>query len=280
MSALPPPLDLLRVDERGDLLPLPPVIGGSYGPLTLPEHPDGPLVYANFVETLDGVVSLAVPGKEGGREISGGEPHDRMVMGLLRAVADAVVVGAGTLRASPEHRWTPYYVYPPLADAYRALRGALGKPEAPLSVIVTASGVVDLDLPVFRSGAAPVLIVTTPAGLTRLGATGLPRGISAVAAGSGASLSTRQIIEAAIAAGARDTILLEVGPHLMAQFLEQGQVDELFLTLAPQIAGRAQPLERPGFAMGRVFAPEHPLWTRLVDVRRGGSHLFLRYTLR
>ena len=86
-------------------------------------------------------------------------------MGLLRATADAVVIGAGTLRASsPDHVWTADYIYPPLADAYRELRMALGKPEPPLNVVVTGSGDIDLDRCLFRSAAVPSLIVTTTAG--------------------------------------------------------------------------------------------------------------------
>jgi hypothetical protein len=54
-------------------------------------------------------------------------------------------------------------------------------------------------------------------------------------------------------------------------------VDELFLTLAPQIAGRDTSTERPGLVTGQRFAPEHPLWGTLVSVKRAGSHLFLRY---
>ena len=89
-------------------------------------------------------------------------------MGLLRAAADAVVIGAGTLRASsPDHVWTAEYIYPPLADAYRELRAALGKPEPPLNVVVTGSGDLDLDRRLFRSGAVPSLIVTTAAGARR-----------------------------------------------------------------------------------------------------------------
>ena len=63
----------------------------------------------------------------------------------------------------------------------------------------------------------------------------------------------------------------------MGDFFAEQCLDELFLTLAPQIAGRDVHSERPGLVMGRLFAPEHPLWGTLIGVKRGGSHLFLRY---
>jgi hypothetical protein len=49
------------------------------------------------------------------------------------------------------------------------------------------------------------------------------------------------------------------------------------LTLAPQVAGRDGSVERPGFVAGKRFAPDHPRWATLVGVKRGDSHLFLRY---
>jgi hypothetical protein len=59
--------------------------------------------------------------------------------------------------------------------------------------------------------------------------------------------------------------------------LAEQLLDELFLTLAPQVAGRDTSTERPGLVTGQRFAPEHPLWGTLVSVKRGGNHLFLRY---
>jgi riboflavin biosynthesis pyrimidine reductase len=59
-------------------------------------------------------------------------------------------------------------------------------------------------------------------------------------------------------------ILVEGGPRLMGDFFAEQCLDELFLTLAPQVAGHS-------------FAPERPLWGTLVGVKRAGSHLFLRY---
>ena len=56
-----------------------------------------PLVIANFVSTLDGVVSYEIEGKAGGSTISGSNLADKFIMGLLRASVDAVMVGAGTL---------------------------------------------------------------------------------------------------------------------------------------------------------------------------------------
>ena len=55
------------------------------------------------------------------------------------------------------------------------------------------------------------------------------------------------------------------------------RLDELFLTLAPQVAGRDASAERPGLVEGRIFAPDTPVWGELVEVRRAGEHLFLRY---
>lgn len=52
------------------------------------------------------------------------------------------------------------------------------------------------------------------------------------------------------------------------------------MTLAPQIAGRNPGDRRLSLVMGRVFAPQSPRWGSLIDLRRGNSHLFLRYAFR
>src|SRR5579863_8673790 len=89
-----------------------------------------PLVIANFVSTLDGVVSYKIEGKSGGSTISGSNPADKFVMGLLRASADAVMVGAGTLHdVSAESLWTPESTYPDAKHFYAEYRVALHKPE-------------------------------------------------------------------------------------------------------------------------------------------------------
>jgi hypothetical protein len=49
------------------------------------------------------------------------------------------------------------------------------------------------------------------------------------------------------------------------------------LTVAPQVAGRDGALARPGLVAGKRLAPEDPVWGALVGLKRGGSHLFLRY---
>jgi riboflavin biosynthesis pyrimidine reductase len=262
----------------GDDVGLPHALASLYGRLRMPRHAERPHVIGNFVTSLDGVVSLGIPGKAGGGEISGFNAHDRMVMGLLRATADAVVVGAGTLRASSaEHVWTAEYIYPPLADAYRELRATLGKPEAPLNAVVTGSGDIDLDRCLFRSAAVPSLIVTTAAGARRL----LDRGLSPstrveVAAGA-ASLSARAVLDTIQRTRKSELVLVEAGPRLMSDFFAEHLLDELFLTLAPQVAGRDGEIERPGLVSGKLFAPEHPVWGRLVGLKRGGDHLLLRY---
>jgi riboflavin biosynthesis pyrimidine reductase len=271
------PLEPLFDVERGHDLPLPPALSTLYGRLQLPSHPGQPYIVGNFVTTLDGVVALNEPGHASGGDISGFTRHDKLVMGLLRAIADAVIVGAGTLRSVPQHLWTAQYIYPPQASAYQQLRTSLGKPAPPLNVIVTAHGEVDLDLPVFQSGEVPVLLVTTAHGAEHIRAQRLPPGVELRAIQSDGSLSAQAILQAVSHVLRSEVILVEGGPQLMGDFFAEQALDELFLTLAPQIAGRDGRVERPGLVMGKRFAPEHHLWETLVSVKRAGSHLFLRY---
>jgi riboflavin biosynthesis pyrimidine reductase len=65
---------------------------------------------------------------------------------------------------------------------------------------------------------------------------------------------------------------------LLGDFYEEGILDEQFLTLAPQIAGRQIDDRQYSLVMGQMFALRSPVWGTLVDLRRGVSHLFLRYS--
>jgi riboflavin biosynthesis pyrimidine reductase len=271
------PLATLYDIALGDELPFPIDLAALYGPLRLPRPQARPYVIGNFVTTLDGVVSLSAPGHAGGGEISGFNQQDHMVMGMLRAVADAVIIGAGTLRASPQHLWIAEYIYRPLAEAYQVLRSSLGKTETPLNVIVTAHGELDLHLPVFQSEQIPVLIVTTTNGERHLRMQKLPAWLQIEAVEGTGLLSARSILQAVGRVRRCQVILTEGGPHLIGDFFAEKCLDELFLTLAPQVAGRDDSIVRPGLVAGKAFAPDHALWGRLLSIKRGGDHLFLRY---
>jgi riboflavin biosynthesis pyrimidine reductase len=256
---------------------MPSELKALYGALRLPLPPERPYVLGNFVTTLDGVVALNAPGQKAGGPISGFDPHDHLVMGLLRAASDAVIVGAGTLRSVPDHLWTPEYIFPQLKEAYHQLRITMGKPEPPLNVVVTASGELDLELPVFSSGQVRTLILTTTKGGHRIRTRALPPLVEVVEVNDEGRLCAREILYSVSLARPCEIILVEGGPHLLGDFFEAGCLDELFLTLAPQVAGRDGSVGRPGIVAGRTFAPEHPLWGTLTGVKRAGSHLFLRY---
>jgi len=271
------PLEFLFDAARGDDLPLPTELAALYGPLRIPLREGRPYVMGNFVTTLDGVASLSAPGMAEGGVISGFNPHDRMVMGLLRSVADAVIVGAGTLRSEPRHLWTAEHICPALALPYRQLRSALGKNDPPLNVIVTARGEIDLGLPVFRSGAVKVLVVTTSEGAGRIRICDLPPSVVIGEVKKEGGIGARAILTAIGRVRPGKIFLVEGGPRVMGDFFAGKCLDELFLTLAPQVAGRDGTVERPGFVAGKHFAPERPLWGTLAGAKRGGSHLFLRY---
>jgi riboflavin biosynthesis pyrimidine reductase len=273
------PLQTLFDSKRGRLLPLPPRLSRLYGNLRMPPPRSGRQVFSNFVSTLDGVVSLQTKGHSGGGDISGFSVQDRMVMGLLRAIADVVIVGSGTLDADPRHVWRPGAICPELANDYQRLRKALTQREAALNVVVSASGNIDLRLPVFESGLVPVMIVTTAAGAKRLGKQKPPDSVQIrPVRRSGGEIAPITILDEVTRVSRGTRILIEGGPRLLGSFFKERLVDEQFLTLAPQIAGRDAGDGRLGLVMEETFAPRDPRWGTLIDVRRGGSLLFLRYS--
>lgn len=229
-----------------------------------------PVLYSNFVASLDGVVTLgSVP--SAGSVISGKYPADRLAMGLLRACADAVMIGAGTLRATPGHLWTPGHVFPDLAGSFAELRRSLGRTADPLLVLITASGEIDASHPAVAKGA---LVVTTRDGARAVGGR-LPATCEIVALGEGKSLDMAEAIGELHRRGL-NVILTEGGPHLVGQLIERGLLDELFLTGSPVLAGRGEE-KRLGMVEGVELLPKNGAWTELVSVRRHGDYLFTRH---
>lgn len=273
-----PRLDTLYERSPGPSLPLPAALRDAYGgDLAFPPS-SGPHVVANFVSTVDGLVSFGVAGFASARHISRGHPGDRLVMGLLRAAADCVISGAGTLRVEGKVTWTPQQIFPAAADLYRELRRAQGLPERSRVAILSASGEVDLGAAVFRSPDVEPMIVTSAAGAERLAAKGIG-GVSVHAVGERAP-TMREAIDAVVAETGARLILSEAGPTLFGRMLAEGVVNELFLTLAPQLAGRSD--ERRGISLVEAFAfgPERAPWGALVSVKRSDDFLLLRYALR
>ena len=273
------PLEALLEAKDGRPLPLPPRLKRLYGALRMPQPRARPHVVSNFATTLDGVVSLNVEKHKSGGDISGWSAEDRMVMGILRACADAIVVGSRTFEVDRRHLWTAEDIFPRFAQDYRAFRAALGKGGQPLNAVVTGSGNLDLSLPLFASGKVPALVVTTAAGERKLRRQRVPGSVVIRAVRSkGKKITALSVLAAVRRTISAKLILVEGGPRLVADFLGEGLLDELFLTLSPQIAGRGIPDQRVSLVMGRTFAPQRPLWGTLADLRRGESHLFLRYS--
>lgn len=264
--------------SQGIELALPGELSRIYGSLRFPIQAGKPYVLSNYVQSLDGVVTLDVPGHESGGDISGYNAHDRIVMGLLRAAADVVLISAGSLRVNPKSTWTAGAIYPDLRSSYITLRNQLNKPSEPPHVVVTASGKLDLSLPLFNTPEISVLVVTTRAGEKVLSPQNSSRKIKIIGLKSEGYLRSTEIIEAVKNEYDPSLVLTEAGPHLTSYFIEDNCLDELFLTVAPQVAGRDGLLDRWAFTHGKVFAPDNPRWGDLISIKQGGSHLFLRYS--
>src|SRR5580692_4239210 len=255
------------------------------GNLSFPSAPEErPYCIANFVSTLDGVVSFNLPGQSEGAQISNSNEEDRFIMGLLRASADAIVVGSGTLQAAGPHgSWLPEAVYPAAKDLYQKYRTeVLRKLEYPLVVIVTGMGGLDLTSAVFHTPRTRVLILTTEPGKRRLSQSGS----EALASVEVKALSTakERISPSAILSLLRqeagvELLLHEAGPTLFGEFLAGGFMDELFLTVAPQMAGRVAAHPRPGLVANVEYSPATAPWSKLLSTKKAADHLFLRYRM-
>src|SRR5205807_6297251 len=195
----------------------------SFGlPRRLAELYDGTLgfpatcLYANFVASLDGVVAGAgiAPGT-----ISLHSEADRFVMGLLRASAGAVLIGAGTLRPDPGHRWTAGKVYPQAAAEFALLRASLGLPPEPALAVVTTTG----RLPSLTALTPGSLVITTPVGARALagalpGTAELVVPAGARGAGSASSVPPDAIVGILRERG-HARVLTEGGPQLFGELV-------------------------------------------------------------
>jgi len=179
---------------------------------------------ANFIASLDGGATV------GGTSGRLGGPGDRALFSLLRELADVILVGAGTVRVEG------YAGARPTVDQ-RQSRQARGQSEVPQLAIVTKSGRLDRDMPVFIRTEVPPLVLTcataTDQAQRRLA------GIADVVDCS--DNDPTRVDEAAVLAALADRglhrVLTEGGPMLFGSFVERDLLDELCLTIAPSLVG-------------------------------------------
>ncbi|WP_242886209.1 dihydrofolate reductase family protein [Actinomadura litoris] len=168
-----------------------------------------------MVMSADGSVTDA----EGWTDGLGGEADFR-VFRTLRALADAILVGAGTVRTG---RLGPARLRPDL----RARRGG---PPAPI-VVVSRSLDLDWSLPLFTEAETPTVVVTTERARARV-----PSGVAAVAAGED-EIDLPAAVRALREDLGHERLLCEGGPALATALLRASLVDELCLNLAPTLLG-------------------------------------------
>jgi riboflavin biosynthesis pyrimidine reductase len=230
---------------------------------------------ANFVASIDGVTSLGLTDGTDSSTVSGKSQADRYLMGLLRASADAVLIGAGNLRTTPGHQWTPSSVAGDDAAAIKAYRAErTGAAEPPPLVVVSSSG----DLPAHVALDQPstsVMVVTSAQGASRVRRAHPLAGV--IEAGEGSELSGTAIVAAVTRALGPRLLLCEGGPSLFGRLLADRVVNELFLTISPLIAGRDHDQLRAGVVGGWAAPPAALPRAAIESVRRSGDHLFLRY---
>lgn len=220
--------------------------------------PSRPRMLLNMVATVDGRATV------GGRSGPLSDPADRELFHGLRSAVDGVLVGAGTVRTERYGRMIR-------DESRRRLRVQRGLAEEPLACIVSGRLALSEDIPLLRESSARVAILTSSAAsLPSVGAqveyVRMPGGQLDLPAAV-AELSRRFAVH---------TLLCEGGPHLARELLAAGLMDEIFLSVSPQLAGG----EPSGGEAMRILAGaelEPPVELELLGALRSGSSLFLRY---
>jgi riboflavin biosynthesis pyrimidine reductase len=212
---------------------------------------DRPYLFMNFVESADGRAT-----REGSSRELGSEADLQMLL-ALRTVADAVLVGPGTIRVEGYGRLC--------GEERRARRQAAGQAPDPPLVILSRSFDIPWEAPLFEAAEQPVLIYTAV------------RGEVPDVAAPVEVVVLEPYTSAAALAGLRArgvrALLSEGGPTLFRGLLQEGLVDELFLTLAPEIVGGEERQLIPGPPLDPVIE------LSLQWVLHADGELFLRYRL-
>jgi riboflavin biosynthesis pyrimidine reductase len=263
-----------------------------YGNLGFPPPaPDRPWIYANFVQSLDGITTLL------GKYASGGEisqsADDRWLMDLLRAHADGILMGMNTLREEqrargPDSRGIVFRVADP---TLRELRNKLGKGRE-RNIFVTSAA--DLDLSrhkVFDGDVVDAAILTSPSGAERLLAQGTHSHVAIIAAGDDEHFDLERAISKLREELGVQHLLCEGGPTLYGSLARLDLVDEKFMTISPVEVGQVVPPEqerlaveqtipvllRPTVFGGVGFTREHITHWEWMSCRKAGDHQFNRY---
>jgi riboflavin-specific deaminase-like protein len=245
-------VELWRIYPGGETLTVERALAGlRLGELAPPGRP---YLVVNFVSSADGKATF-----EGRSGKLGGEA-DSELFHRLRTQTDAVLVGSGTLRAE---RYGRLVRDPEL----RAAREAEDLEPDPLACVVSRSLNLPRDIPLLQSPEQRTIVFTS----SRDGLDGVGPGVS-VERLSAEELTMTSVLEVLRKHHGVRSVLCEGGPTVFGALLGEDLVDELFLSLAPRIAGGG---EAPTIVEGMPLAELVEL--ELVWVLESEGELFLRY---
>jgi riboflavin biosynthesis pyrimidine reductase len=267
--------------DQGEPSPLAADALAPYGRLGFPPAAAGrPWIFTNFVQSLDGIV--AFKGKNTSTADISQSKEDRWLMDLLRAHADAVLLGVNTLvEEAAQHPSGRGFVYRIQDDGLRGLRQRLGRGREK-NIFVTGAASLDLgDYRVFDGEHVDALILTTDVGAKRLAEKKTHPHVRVLIAGEGKFVDLPRAMELLRRELGIEHLLCEGGPTLHGYLQRAGLVDEMFLTTSPVLIGEQMPEgsgARPtNFSGAPGFTVENAAWWRWISCRRAGNHMFNRY---
>ncbi len=247
------------------------VLGADWA---VPRFEQRPYVYSNLAASRDGRMSFALPGFDKSGVVTAANPHDRWLMALLRARADAVLMGDTTVKIETGILATAEHVCDYDAAAWAALRALEGRAPEPLMVILSYDCALEPSEACFQRMGAHVVLATTRHGIERAKALRARARIDAHLLGEEAVDLPALVRLLHEQYGVR-SLLCEGGPRVMAGMFAAKLIDEEFLTYCPVIVGASCEQPRPSYVEGVAFAPHNAPQSSIQALRRAGDFLFL-----
>ncbi len=241
----------------------------------IPQFEGRPYIYTDFAISRDGRITYNEEGYVGGSDITQTNEADWWFMAFLRTRADAIMNGIGTVTLEVGTLWTAEDLYPKEAESFKELRRYFGYTKPPILTILSHDGRLNFEAATLQREDMHVVLATSHEGAAYARDFQVPAQLDVHALGDNNADLKRTVDMLYSDYGVRN-LLSEGGSTVQAGLLNEGLIDEEFVTWCPSFVGRNNDKFRPSYTEGVAWHPTTAPYSKPICLHRNGDLLYLR----